>query len=826
MYGEAPIFEAFYESIHNYSFMKKLLPLFFAVALAFGANAQATHVELDVFMEHDGVYVNTDGTEVDLTGFTTYRLYAVLTAENDFLSSVYGLAGEPMEINTTTSFWQSTFGANIGANVNPAFYAAVPSLEFDSWLTIGRESTAAPGADITPAQSSNEPWLDNFAAGQNIEMSGIIGGAWFTLFQVSAVNGYPDADGRVLIGQFTTDGEMDGYVNIQVFGEGSQSNDLRAVGLPFSSDPNAVFGCTEEGADNYDPAATSNDGSCIFPCTLTLESLNLTPTTCSNTNNGSAQMVISGQQGSVSYSLNGGNPIALGTFNNLGAGPHTIIISDSQGCLVEEEFTVPVPDPVTVDLSVESGISCNGAGDAVLAINSQGGTGAITLSLTPEFEEEYSGDTITDLGPGTYTVYAVDENGCSGQSNSVSITQPLNINVGITAQVAASCANSEDGIIVVLGTGGAGGLQFSVDNENFQTSNIFNVGPGSYTIYAQDVNGCSGQSNNQAVIGGPEEITFDATVTSPSCFGDSDASLSGMAGGGAGNFSYSVDGGEASNMLDLADLAAGMYTITVVDGNDCTSDFEVEIVAPEAVSVSGMSTDVLCNGDENGSIEAMAEGGTGAFTYTIADGVENNDGMFGDLADGSYTVTAVDENGCEASADFTIEMPDALSIDGSATEESEAGAEDATVSVTVEGGVEPYTFEWSGPNGFSSSDENLDGVSEGTYEVVVTDANGCEITFSTEVVVGIGELGAGISYTLYPNPTNSVIFLNLEGLQGERISYTILDAAGRIIDRVELNAGQSNFRQTIDMTSLASGLYFIQLTAGEYSATERVMKQN
>lgn len=801
--------------------MKKLVLFMFVAFAAFSSKAQLAGVELDVYVEHDGVVGSTD-----LTGFTTYRLYAVLTNPNDFLSAIYGLAGEPMEVTTTTSFYQSPFGGNLGTGINPGIYEFAPELEYDSWVTIGREDNVSAGTDIFTAQAASEPWLDNFAAGNSIVMNGQIGGSWFTLFQDGAVQAYPDANLRVLIGQFTTDGDMVGFVNAQIFVNGVQADAQNGLGFSFSSIEGAVLGCTDPEAVNFDPAATVESGLCTYPCTLELAAINITPPTCDNTNNASVQFVPSGEQGLVIYQLNGGNNLAVGTYNNLPAGTNTISITDSEGCQVIEQFTIVAPQPVTLAASLTSPITCNGAANGVISGMGNGGTGAFTYSLSNQMTNPVSELLFGNLTPGNYTIFAVDANGCAGQSSEISVIQPLNLNVGITAQVAADCANTPDGTIVAIATGGAGGTQFSIDNVNFQASNIFNVLPGQYTVYVQDQNGCTGQSNAQANIGGPAAITLSSTVTPPSCAGDENGVIMGSAAGGNGGFNYVVDGGVASDMLNAADLAAGTYEIVVTDTEGCTDTFQVEVVAPSAVEISGSASDILCNGDENGSIEVTAAGGTAPYTFTVNGEDQGVNNVFEGLTSGDFSVAVIDNNGCTVATDFEISEPTALSIDGSSTEESTTGAGDASVNVTVSGGTAPYSYDWSGPNGFSSDDQNLTGVSAGDYEVTVTDANGCEITFSTDVTVSITELGAGIVYSVYPNPNNGVFFLDIEGLNGQKVAYTILDASGRIIDRVELNAGQASFRETINMNGAASGVYFIQLTIGEFTSTARIMKQN
>ena len=87
------------------------------------------------------------------------------------------------------------------------------------------------------------------------------------------INDYPQfggADNKVLLAQITTNGSFSGVFNLQVFNGGDQSLNEYVNGLGFSTDPNAIFGCMDPAASNYDPTATNDDYSCVLPCTLEL----------------------------------------------------------------------------------------------------------------------------------------------------------------------------------------------------------------------------------------------------------------------------------------------------------------------------------------------------------------------------------------------------------------------------------------------------------------------------------------------------------------------------------------------------------------------------
>ncbi|MFT6278760.1 MAG: hypothetical protein ACJAU0_001585, partial [Flavobacteriales bacterium] len=439
-------------------------------------------MEVEVYQEHTGALPA-------LTGTTTYRLYAVCENQTDFLSSIFGVAGSPLEVNTSTTFYQNPFGGVNGSSINVAFYAFFPELEFDSWVTIGRASSDDLGAQVNVVQSSSDPWIDEFELGQNIIIDGDFGGSWFTINGVNSVNGIAGADFKVLIGQFTTSGIFSGFINAQVFLNGDNNLDEVAEQIPFSSNSAAVFGCTNPEAINFDPLATDDNGTCAFACALTLDGITSVIPSCFGENDGNLTFLTSGGQGAVTYQLNGGNEFLNNSFNGLSAGTYDLIIQDGQGCEIIQQVTLDDPPEFILSAENKQNVSCNGAGDGSIDIITQGGTGVLMFGLQPGVFTQSSPD-FTGFVPGTYTVYGIDENGCTAQIPSFSITQPLAIQISITAATNSSCASISDGLIVVLSFGGAGGIQYALNGIDFQASNVFSVSAGTYNVTVEDNNGC------------------------------------------------------------------------------------------------------------------------------------------------------------------------------------------------------------------------------------------------------------------------------------------------------------------------------------------------
>ncbi len=185
---------------------------------------------------------------------------------------------------------------------------------------------------------------------------------------------------------------------------------------------------------------------------------------------------------------------------------------------------------------------------------------------------------------------------------------------------------------------------------------------------------------------------------------------------------------------------SGSFNFSITDNTGCTETTSAIISFPPPIvaSVSVTSTSG-CDGECNGFASVEVLGGTGPYTYTW-NSVINASNQISDLCPGDYSVTVTDSNGCEAFTSFTLEDQSSgpfieLSQDG-VTPVSCLGGNDGAIDLTVVNGLPPYTFFWTGPNGFVSTLQNLTNLSAGTYTIVVVDNNGCPAEMVIEVPQG------------------------------------------------------------------------------------------
>jgi len=218
------------------------LTLFLAVAAC--ATAQPLLVDGDVCLDVEVAVIHTEGP---LFGLTTYRLYATLPGPADVVTTVFGDIEHPTALLTSTEWYQNENGGQFPCANNPLLFDLFPELEYDSWLTIGIDGPPDPvlGQDCPQVVMSNgSPFATEFENGQSFVIDDLIGSAWFVV--PSNTNGLPDEDGRVLLAQLTTDGDLDGVLYMQVL-PGGVGTLAQIMELPLYGDCDeiALIDCPE-----------------------------------------------------------------------------------------------------------------------------------------------------------------------------------------------------------------------------------------------------------------------------------------------------------------------------------------------------------------------------------------------------------------------------------------------------------------------------------------------------------------------------------------------------------------------------------------------------
>jgi hypothetical protein len=309
----------------------------------------------------------------------------------------------------------------------------------------------------------------------------------------------------------------------------------------------------------------------------------------------------------------------------------------------------------------------------------------------------------------------------------------------------------------------------------------------------------------------PEQIVAIAAITGVQCPGDANGSINLNLVGGDG--AYTVSWSNGTQGTQLSNLSAGDYTVTVVDGigNEFQSTYSVE--SPAVIVANAAISTPPCFG-QTGSASLDISGGTPP--YDVVWGGQDPSA----LPVGEYNYSVVDQNHCMFESSVLITSPTALMVESSIVADSNAICAGSITRMVI-GGVAPYAFEWSHDATLNSS--SAQGLCEGVYTVIVTDANGCEV-LNENLITGIGnELLKPSHWVLSPNPTQGQLLLTCGGM--EHIDYIDLyNAEGRLIKHAcsvlnTIDAGTF----MLDLSNYPNGIYTIQINTPTRRETQKVV---
>ena len=413
------------------------------------------------------------------------------------------------------------------------------------------------------------------------------------------------------------------------------------------------------------------------------------------------------------------------TANGLGAGNYSVTVTDAHGCSSTTTVTITEPNPLVAAISNSTNVNCSGGNTGSATVLASGGSPGYNYTWAP------SGGTVvtaSNLTAGNYIVTVRDLNGCTTSSN-VTITQPPLLTSVIPAPVNVSCNGGNNGSATVNANGGTAPYIYLWTPSGGTGSVATGLAAGNYNVLVTDNHGCT--STSSVLITQPLPVT--ATMSLPlqiTCNGSNNGSATVTPAGGTSPYTYLWSPSGGSNAT-ATNLGPGNYTVVVTDANGCINNASVTITQPTLLVVTiPSSTNILCNGGNNGSATASASGGTSPYLYSWAPS-GGNAAIANNLIAGNYTVTVTDAKGCTQTATITITQPTPLaSVIPAPSNVSCNGGANGSVTVNVNGGTPIYMYLWS-PSGGTGASAN--GLIAGNYIVTVTDSHGCQQTANTTI---------------------------------------------------------------------------------------------
>ena len=559
----------------------------------------------------------------------------------------------------------------------------------------------------------------------------------------------------------------------------------------YSNDSTTAFSTTNivggySGGENH--AYAQDDCGCVVeipfeltaPELLKAASITYTPPSCNDYNDGTCTIVFSNLQGALSVTRKPSENIVIDgnkiVISGLNAGDNHIIVEDTGNnprCPVTVPFTIPEIDAIQTDIVKITPVSDKGSATGSVEIEITGGNaGGYTVSLydkatstrqNPRIRYSNVVDACTfsglagSFGGKTYYIYVTDSKGCYLPEDEVEVKiyEPeflLSLEAALTQPV--SCYEEENAAVTLTAGGGWEDYRYSADNENWETTNVFDgYGAGTHTFYVKDQ--YNGTDSATISIVQPQPLTIEQdSIFHVLCNGEATGLLRYRVSGGtypyiltknnplsAGNIAESIVNGDT--LFTISNLPAGNYQFTVTDSRNCSAvTGEVIIEEPAKLQLSVLSvTDTSCE-EDNGLITAEATGGVPPYfyklenegTYIHSQQFTLNDGIvaeFENLPPAQYRITVTDSNGCSVISNIlTISDYTNPSIGSDIIRPADCfGENNGSIQVfAIQGTATVSTFALHDEND-ALLESNATGVFEnlyaGNYRIYVYDANGC-----------------------------------------------------------------------------------------------------
>ena len=533
-------------------------------------------------------------------------------------------------------------------------------------------------------------------------------------------------------------------------------------------------------------------------CTLTSTSSS-TNVACNGSSDGSATATPA--SGTSPYAYIWSNGATTATATGLAAGTYTATVTDAAGCTATSSATVSQPNNPLTSTATGTDPSTSTSCDGSVSLNNGGGSPPLTFL----WSNGATAPVLNNQCAGTYCATVTDNNGCSA----VACATLNNPGCNLTASGSGTdvdCNGNATGS--ATGTPANGTAPFSYAWSNGATSaTATGLAAGTYTVSITDSLACTATAI--VTVTEPSPVAANLSAADPSAAGACDGSITAATTGGTPPFTYIWDNG----IVNPINLCAGTYCTTITDANGCSVTDCATLTDPAGCDLTSTATgtNVSCNGDTDGAATVLPQNGTTPYTYIWSNGgtaqTETN------LGAGQYLVTVTDAAACTAIDTVDIMQPPPINLSLNATDESQQGANDGSITAQLTGGMPPTTYSWSS----GASGQTVSNLAPGTYTVTITDGNGCTATETATVApgpIGIADIYEQ-SFSMFPNPARENVTVQLSS-DGQH-TIRVLNAVGALMESTQLSGTQGE----LSLANLAPGLYYIEVATNDAAPAVR-----
>jgi large repetitive protein len=519
----------------------------------------------------------------------------------------------------------------------------------------------------------------------------------------------------------TCNGSATGFINLTVAGGTSPFTYAWSNGATIK-DISSLAAGTYSVTVTDSKGCTANASAALIAPTVVGISLNSkTNVTCNAGSDGAVVVNASGGTGTFNYSMDGVNWRASNSFGTLTQGSYTLRTRDQNNCVSPTPLTVSITQPSVILISFTGFQNSNcGAADGAVQAVASGGTGSLSYQWKNQFNTVVGNAALlSNVISGSYTVTVTDQSSCS-RSSITSVGANGGATFTVVSIVAATCSTATDGRAQVIISNGLGPFTITWGNGETGLSAV-QLSAGSNTVSVKDATNCSVPS--VFTVPSPLPIALSLiTTTSPDCVGGVNGSIQVTTSGGTGPYTYQWNGTSGTSIL--SGIASGTYSLQIIDSQNCPFTQSIVLADPPAISIAVVNqVSPSCSSATDGSIQVLASGGSGSFSYSWNTGITAS--SVNSLSAGNYTVTAKDSKNCTQLKSIDLIAPSPLSVSvASSSMVSCFGGSTGSVTLSSSGGTGTFDYSVNGGSTWQPS-PTFNNLPAGMLAVQSRDFNGC-----------------------------------------------------------------------------------------------------
>lgn len=311
---------------------------------------------------------------------------------------------------------------------------------------------------------------------------------------------------------------------------------------------------------------------------------------------------------------------------------------------------IEVVDAILVDVKTTPA-SC-GKNDGTMTVIGKGGSDRYPLKYKLNDNPSQLSGFFNNLAGGAYklTIQPLSE-GCIVGTD-VKIEKKPSPIISAVEPTDPKCGNA-NGSIRIAAYGGNGALAYSLNGQDFSTTNLFDdLDGGDFTVWVMDDSLCKVSQNIS--LKESRKLQFNQVEITPTSCGNANGKVALPLAIGNGTLSYNITGRPEQRMNVFDSLQAGSYQVSAKDEDGCTDTLDILVAGSEGPVISQIETRKPTCGLEDGQI-IISAAGTGGYSYSLDAREYQRDSSFSQLAQGKFNVTVKDDYGCVVGQNVDLE---------------------------------------------------------------------------------------------------------------------------------------------------------------------------